>query len=578
MAFEQDTGSILAVDVGTVTTRAVLFDKVDGEYRFIARGESPTTAGSPWEDVSEGLRAAISDITVATARELLDEVELIMPEGQYRNGIDNFIASTSAGRPQRAILVGLTPDVSLESARRAAGDTYIHIQDIISMTDGRSREQQVDAILGINPDLLFLVGGTTGGATQAMLHQIRTVALSYMLMGVGSKPQILFAGNPATQDEVRKQIEEALGIDVRYADNIRPSLAVEQLDSAKTELAALFQRFKFSTSGGLSVLADWSSSAIVPTARAFGRIIHFMGQRGDGDVLGIDIGSTATIVAATRNKRPYLKVFGEMGIGHNVKGVLDFIEHDDLSRWLSIENEDNNQAINYAWNKLAYPASVPQTASELEMELALAREIMRVAYAQACQQWHGLPAQSVAGHFTSIVIGGSALGDAPHPGHSALAALDALQPTGIVQLLLDTDSVAATLGSAAELEARVAIDVLDSGGLLNLGTAICPTGRAKQGRMVLRTELIRDGETKGEKTDVRYGSITLLPLEHGLSARLKLRPRGVRVGARSINVVGGALGVIIDARGRPLMPPRDPDARRAAIQEWQASMLGGEPA
>ena len=38
MATEAKTGSILAIDVGTINTRAILLDTVDGVYRFVARG------------------------------------------------------------------------------------------------------------------------------------------------------------------------------------------------------------------------------------------------------------------------------------------------------------------------------------------------------------------------------------------------------------------------------------------------------------------------------------------------------------------------------------------------------------
>ena len=42
-----DSDSLLAVDVGTITTRAALFDVVEGNYRFIASGHSSSTAAAP---------------------------------------------------------------------------------------------------------------------------------------------------------------------------------------------------------------------------------------------------------------------------------------------------------------------------------------------------------------------------------------------------------------------------------------------------------------------------------------------------------------------------------------------------
>ena len=279
MAFQQGTGSILAADIGNVTTRAILFDTVDGVYRFVARGESPTTAHPPWNDVGEGLRAAIRDITQTTSRALLDEVEnLLTPERGDRSGVNSFVASASAGNPIRAVLVGLVPDVSLESALRAAEDTYLYVEDIISLADGRTREQQVDALLAVNPDLIIVVGGTDGGATHAMAEQLRTVTLGCLLNETGRQPLVLFAGNAALHDEVREQLEDRLKIDVLYADNVRPSLTVEQLEDAKTQLAAIFQRYRASGTPGFQELGQWSETGVMPTARAFGRVVHFIVQ------------------------------------------------------------------------------------------------------------------------------------------------------------------------------------------------------------------------------------------------------------------------------------------------------------
>ena len=41
------------------TTRAVLFDVVDGVYHFIASGVMPTTIDAPYNDAREGILLAV---------------------------------------------------------------------------------------------------------------------------------------------------------------------------------------------------------------------------------------------------------------------------------------------------------------------------------------------------------------------------------------------------------------------------------------------------------------------------------------------------------------------------------------
>ncbi len=54
-----DADTLLAIDLGTVTTRAFFFDTVAGAYRFVAMGSSPSTFGPPINNGSEGVRRAI---------------------------------------------------------------------------------------------------------------------------------------------------------------------------------------------------------------------------------------------------------------------------------------------------------------------------------------------------------------------------------------------------------------------------------------------------------------------------------------------------------------------------------------
>ena len=80
-------GAVLAVDIGSIHTRAVLFDVVDGAYHFVARGQAPTTSGEPWHNVLEGVLAAFQEVETATGRKLLNRGgNLIIPEEDAISG------------------------------------------------------------------------------------------------------------------------------------------------------------------------------------------------------------------------------------------------------------------------------------------------------------------------------------------------------------------------------------------------------------------------------------------------------------------------------------------------------------
>jgi len=74
------------------------------------------------------------------------------------------------------------------------------------------------------------------------------------------------------------------------------------------------------------------------------------------------------------------------------------------------------------------------------------------------------------------------------------------------------------------------------------------------------------------------GEIRVHPLPAGETARAVLEPaRGMDLGAgrgRSVeaDLTGGAVGVVLDARGRPLDLPADDGRRIAALKRWAASL------
>ena len=196
MSTMMDSDTILAVDVGSVSTRASLFDVVDGHFRLVASGRAPSTVNAPLFDISEGVRMALDQVRAVTGRKLLDETDLlIMPVTNQGSGVDSFVATASAGPKVRTVLVGLMPGVSTESALRLADSTYLNLVGVIDLLDSRRESEKIDLILSSRPDLILIVGGTDGGAQDSVLQLVEFVAVASELFSPNQRPRIVYAGN-----------------------------------------------------------------------------------------------------------------------------------------------------------------------------------------------------------------------------------------------------------------------------------------------------------------------------------------------------------------------------------------------
>ncbi|MBN1135711.1 MAG: glutamate mutase L [Anaerolineae bacterium] len=574
------TESILAIDCGSTTTQVALFGQVAGEFRFIARGQALTTVEPPWNDLMASVRQAIRHLSDVTGWSFLDDRgQLITPERQ-NGGVDLVVATTSASEPLRLVLTGIMRDVSLASARRAIGMSNAVVSGLVSVDrrDGGTLYSdiggQVRLINELMPDAVVIVGGVDGGAARTVLQSVEAVALACSALPESSRPPLIYAGNTA----LREAVAEIVGnqADLRAVDNVRPSLDVENLWPLQAEIDDLYRLRKMDRLPGFGALAAWTPLQVLPTPTAFAHTIQYLARLDGINVLGVDVGGANTTVASVVDDQADLLVRTDLGLSYSAPAILDHVPVESILRWLPFEMDPVDLS-NALYNKAVHNRTLPQTRQDLLLEQATAREVIRLSLAEVAAHWPR--SASVITHdltplFHLIVGAGGVLSNVPNYGQAALILLDAVQPVGVFSLALDKARLVASVGAVAAANPLAASQVVARDALLNLGTVVAPVGSAREGETALSFKIeYQDGRSL--QVEVAYGSLEVIPLPSGQIANLELRPTrrfdvglGVKGQPGKTQVQGGILGIIIDARGRPLPIAADPEQQRERIQRW----------
>lgn len=571
---DQFGSSLLAVDFGSVRTRAVLIDAVDGVYRLVARADSRTTDGFPVNDLMIAFERVTRQLSQTTRRRFTaDSGLLIMPEQSDRSGVDHFVLTASIGRPLRAVLVGLIPDVSVASALRAAAGTYIEVAGILSLDDGLSDEERLNIIQTQSPDVILITGGTEQGAQNAVLRQAEAVQMAVALMPEPRRPLVVYAGNSALVDAMHDLFD---GVAVLLiAGNVRPALEDEHLDAARSQLARAFDRYKERRHQSLGTIAAMSSGGVRPSAQSHIILAEYLGRLTTGGALVVDVGSSAATLAFSDGRRSVSSIRTDLGLGHSAPALLDATGAAALREWLPFECSASRLQ-NYALNKSLRPATVPATLDDLYIEHALLTSGIRAMMAQANPDWQTTPPQPGV-----LITAGAALTGTGNPGYDALLALNATQPAGVTVLKADPHGLVPALGAIAASYPEMAVQLLDEENLVPLGTCFSVSGVPRRDRVAVRVKITLASNGKVKQATVDGGHLWTFPLPATETARVDIRcVRGLNIGGRSrhkLTISGGAAGIIIDARGRPLLTGADAETRSRNLPLWVAEMTGTTP-
>ena len=565
---------IVATDCGSTTTKAILIEKKGDEYRQTFRGEAPTTVEAPFEDVTRGVLNAFAELEELSGRKILDGEKIITP-AQDGTGVDIYISTSSAGGGLQMMVAGAVMTMSAQSAQKAALGAGAIVMDVIASNDKRLPHEKIERIRDLRPDMILLSGGTDGGTVSHVVELAEFIGAANPRPRLGMTFQlpVIYAGNKEAQDRVSDVLKDKTAL--RITDNLRPLLERENLGPARQEIQNLFLEHVMAHAPGYKNLMAWTGIPIMPTPGAVGEMIQTAARKDNINVVGVDIGGATTDVFSVFDGVFNRTVSANFGMSYSISNVIAETGIENIMKWLPFEIEEADIR-NRIKNKMIRPTTIPQLLEDLILEHAIAREALRLSFVQHKALAVGLKGVQklkdmsesfdrvaedetlVEMNSLDLIIGsGGVLSHAPRRSQAMMMMIDAFQPQGVTMIAVDSIFMMPHLGVLSTINEKAATEVFEKDCLIYLGPCISLINSGKYGAQCLDFVITYSDGKKLEES-LLFGEIKVFELGEGEKAEVEVTParhfdigegKGQKI---TKGVTGGVVGLVIDARGRPL--------------------------
>jgi hypothetical protein len=424
---------------------------------------------------------------------------------------------------------------------------------------------RVAALLGRDPKLApaMALGALAGGASLVALvgtHDGRTFVERAELLR-DAEPDLIVALAPERRDgDGMVDLAEALRFGCAHQRPL-PQILVSADERVRGRMAASCPENPIEALPDVRTIAG--REALVARLRAVRRraqadvvlrdealeaAARAMAVDAKADVVLLDVTGGATSVIHARQDGVVLGIHERLGVGAAADRVVARAGLDRVRRWIPRAVEAP-ALLERVFNRARWPDAIPASVLALSLEMALAREAIAHALADAERAGASLEGAWAA----PLVVLTGRLAELPRAAQSLLVAIDVFGATG------------PTLVSRAPGDALVAAGALAARGRVATLPSIDPIALVAE-MWPRRSATVRVTDANGviEERVVR-GSFLLVPTKGVVEIvmpRTTVRPRADHL----------ELGVVIDARGRPLaLPPRDAE-RIPTLARWHAAL------
>ena len=576
--------AILTIDVGSTTTKSILFKRNSaGKMVFSGFNQSKTTVETREEDVWVGILDSIKGLESKTGWKILKNGKLLSPS-LVDCGVDFFVATSSAGGGLQMVTVGLVKFFTAESAKRTALGAGAIVMDVFSVDDERTTYEKIMELKELQPDIILLSGGIEGGAISGVVQLGEVLAASEIRGKFGDyKIPLVYAGNSNGREFISIALKDRF--DLSITKNIRPILDEENLSPARKEIMRIFMEHVMKRAPGYEKLVDRVSAPVLPTPGAVFELLSKYSEHNKRHILAFDIGGATTDVFSAYGKTVIRTVSANIGMSYSLLQTIERAGLKNVIKWMPLEINEGDLE-NLAANKMISPTSLPSNKLEIEMEMAVAKEILKIALLdhkklaekeliddtitieRLFKGEDKKPKESTTGRselkslMIDMIIGSGGILSHQERKNALEIMLDGFEAKGITEFYVDSAFMMPHLGVLSSVNPALGLELFESECLIPLATVISPLGRNRLGRVAFSLNIDDD------KREVKVGDFIRIPPSND-TVEIKVLPskrfdagKGKGIPVRKI-VKCGQFGIICDMRIRPLNPTPE------GIMEWR---------
>jgi len=443
--------------------------------------------------------------------------------------------------------------------------------------------------------MILLAGGTDGGMMTLVMEIAEIIAASdpKARLGADYELPLVYAGNKNIRPAITQLMDDKF--ELLIVDNLRPVLEMENTDPARIAIHELFMEHVMSHAPGYNELMTWTDLDILPTPAGEGMAMQLIASVEKQNVLGVGLGGATTNIYSIFGGKFVRSVSANLGMSYSICNVMKEATIENIMRWIPFELKIE-ELVDMLRNKMIRPTTIPHTLKSLVVEHAVAREALRLGLQhhktiatrlKGAKRKVRMVGEVMESHLKesylemmkiNIIAGtGGLLSHAPFRVQSMLALIDAFLPEGVTRIYQDSVFMMPHLGVLSTAFPDIAWNIFDKDCLVRLGTVLSPVGRMNEGEPAIDVSMeMPDGKTL--EKEINFYDIIRIPLKEREMAKMTIQPKqdlDIGEGPGKIletTVKGGVVGVIIDARGRPLILPEETDERTRTLLRWHTAL------